>query len=71
MNMAYWGLSLSTSSLGGNNYIVFAISGAVEIVAYFVGQILLDRVGRRWLMVTCNIAGGAVLLCILAVPSGN
>ena len=45
----YYGLSLGASNLGGNPYINFLISAAVEIPAYALNLLLLNnpKVGRR------------------------
>lgn len=39
----YYGLSLNTSNLGGNDYLNFLISGAVEIPAYAFLLFSLNR----------------------------
>ncbi len=40
----YYGLSLSTSDLGGNPYFNFFLSAAVEIPAYLINLFLLNKV---------------------------
>jgi len=39
----YYGLSLSTSSLGGDKYINFFLSGAVEAPAYALTVVVLQK----------------------------
>jgi len=39
----YFGLSLSTSTLAGNKYINFFLSGAVEAPAYFLTIFVLQK----------------------------
>ena len=69
--MVYYGLSLNSSNLGGNDYINFFISGAVEFPAYLFCQLTLHYIGRRWSLAGTMIVGGISLLCILAVPKGE
>lgn len=62
--LVYFGLSLSTSSLGGNNYVAFFISGAVEIPAYLLSIPAIESsLGRRGSIVLFEVIGGAA--CIL------
>ena len=67
-SMVYYGLSLNTSNLGGNDYVNFFIAGAVEIPAYLFCQISLQYVGRRKSLSGTMVVGGLSLLLIPAVP---
>ncbi len=69
-SLVYYGLSLSSSSLGGNDYINFLISGAVEIPAYLFCQLTMNRLGRRWTLSGTMILGGIALLLTMAIPKG-
>ncbi|GAB6033586.1 hypothetical protein CHUAL_013589 [Chamberlinius hualienensis] len=60
----YYGLSLNTSNLAGNNYINFALAAAVEFPAYTVCLVSLDRIGRRMPLCLSMIVGGIVLFII-------
>ncbi|CAL4107484.1 unnamed protein product, partial [Meganyctiphanes norvegica] len=64
----YYGLSLNTGNLGGNAYLNFVISGAVEIPAHAITIILLDRVGRRLPLCGFMVLGGSALLCTMFIP---
>ena len=66
----YYGLSLGSPDLiaGGNPYINFFLSAAVEIPAYFINLNLLNRVGRRLSLAGFLLFGGLVLLAIYFVP---
>ena len=68
-SLVYYGLSLNTSNLGGNPYINFCISGAVEIPAYIFCQVALHYLGRRWPLGGTMIVAGAALLLTLALPN--
>ncbi|OWF50930.1 organic cation transporter protein-like isoform X1 [Mizuhopecten yessoensis] len=62
--MVYYGLSLGTDNLGGDPYINFCIAGAVEIPAYVLCVIFLNRLGRRWPLCGTMLAGG--ISCIIS-----
>ena len=67
-SLVYYGLSLNTSNLGGNPYINFCISGAVEIPAYIFCQVTLKYLGRRWPLGGTMIVAGVALLLTLTIP---
>ena len=69
--MIYFGLSLNTSDLAGNNYINFGISGLLELPANLVGQLFLTKVGRRLTLSVSMIACGLVLFATLFVQEGK
>lgn len=70
-NITYYGLSWNTNNLGGNPYLNFVISGAVEIPAYAFLLLTLNRWGRRNLMCGCMIVSGIALLFTMAIPNGK
>ncbi|XP_050525745.1 organic cation transporter protein [Daktulosphaira vitifoliae] len=59
---AYYGISWSTSSLGGNQFLVFSLMGLVEFPAYSFLLLTLNRWGRK-----INISGFMILaaMCLL------
>lgn len=67
----YYGLSLNTGNLGGNDYLNFVISGAVELPAHALTILLLDRVGRRIPLCAFLLLGGVSLLSTMFVPAGT
>ncbi|XP_072019915.1 organic cation transporter protein-like [Amphiura filiformis] len=69
-NMVYYGLSLSTSGLGVNDYVAAFVSGAVEVPALLSCWFILDRFGRRFPLFIYMVGGG--MACILAalLPPG-
>ncbi|KAF5290279.1 hypothetical protein FQR65_LT11613 [Abscondita terminalis] len=69
-SMTYYGLSWNTSNLGGNDYINFVISGAVEIPAYSFLLLTLNRWGRKYILCGCMVVAGVALLLTMAVPNG-
>ena len=70
-SLVYYGLSLNSSGLGGNDYINFLILGAIEFPSYLMCQILLKRVGRRWPLTVCLLLGGIALLLTVPIPKGR
>lgn len=68
----YYGLSWNTSNLGGgNDYVNFLISGAVEVPAYSFLIFTLNRWGRKLLQCGCMLASGTALLLTMFVPAGT
>ena len=66
----YYGLSLSASNLGGNPYINFFISAAVEIPAYAINLLVLNkpRIGRRLALCFPLMVAGLALTITIFVP---
>ncbi|XP_076444570.1 organic cation transporter protein-like [Babylonia areolata] len=62
--LVYYGLSLNTENLAGSPYLNFMVAGAVEIPAYALCILLLNRVGRRTPLIVSMYVGG--LACILS-----
>ena len=62
--LVYYGLSLNTENLAGSPYLNFCLAGAVEIPAYVLCILLLNRVGRRTPLIVAMYLGG--LACILS-----
>ena len=63
--MVYYGLSLSTSELGVNDYVAGFVSGAVEIVAILSGWFIIERWGRRNPHAIYMIVGG--IACLITI----
>ncbi|XP_050421086.1 organic cation transporter protein-like [Adelges cooleyi] len=68
---AYYGLSWSTSNLGGNQLLVFSLMGLVEFPAYTFLLLTLNRWGRKINISGFLILAGISLLATLAVPKSN
>ncbi|XP_066151542.1 organic cation transporter protein-like [Euwallacea fornicatus] len=67
-NITYYGLSWNTNNLGGDPYLNFVISGAVEIPAYIFLLLTLNKWGRKNVMSGCMILAGTALLLTIIVP---
>lgn len=69
-NSTYYGLSWSTSSLGGNTYLIFFISGLVEFPAYAFLLLTLDKWGRRKILSYSMIVASVGLILTAIIPQG-
>ncbi|XP_041463007.1 organic cation transporter protein-like [Lytechinus variegatus] len=69
--VVYHGLSLNTSNLGVNDYLAFAVSGAVEIPAYFFSSVLIELIGRPKSLCGLLLLSGASLLSTAIFPPGT
>lgn len=57
--------------VGGNLYLDFFISGAVELPAALLILITIDRIGRRLPFAIGNIVAGIACLLTAFLPEGN
>uniref|UniRef100_T1JAS4 Major facilitator superfamily (MFS) profile domain-containing protein n=1 Tax=Strigamia maritima TaxID=126957 RepID=T1JAS4_STRMM len=64
----YYGLSLNTSNLGGNDYFNCLIAALVEFPAYTLCLFTMDYVGRRPLICISMLIGGVCLMVTLFIP---
>lgn len=69
--VVYQGLIMRLGILGGNVYIDFLISGAVEIPAALLILVTIDRIGRRLPFATANIVAGASCFITALVPDSK
>ena len=66
-SLVYYGLSLSTANLGGNQYVAFFISGAVEVPAYVYSVIAIELYGRKLNLAGTMIVGGIACVATILV----
>jgi len=67
-SLIYYALAFNTGSLHGNIYLNTFLSGALEIPAYVVSILMVDRrpMGRRW--TGCVGLIGASVSSLLCIP---
>ncbi|XP_006812741.1 organic cation transporter protein-like, partial [Saccoglossus kowalevskii] len=69
ISLVYYGLSLNTSNLGGNDYLNAFVSGAVEVPAYTLSIFLPESpFGRRWSLALVLILAGVSCIFTLITP---
>ncbi|XP_041462835.1 organic cation transporter protein-like isoform X1 [Lytechinus variegatus] len=69
-SLVYHGLSLNSSNLGTNDYVAFAISGAIEIPAYLMDVVIVQVFGRKLSLSFCMMLGGLACLSTAFIPPG-
>lgn len=69
--LIYQGLVMRLGIIGGNLYLDFFISGAVELPAAFLIIVTIDRIGRRLPFATSNIVASVACLITAFLPEGN
>ncbi|XP_072020604.1 organic cation transporter protein-like isoform X2 [Amphiura filiformis] len=69
-NMVYYGISLSTASLGGNEFVAAFCSAAVEIPAYTSSLFEIEKWGRRVPLCVYLIVGGVACIATIWIPLG-
>ncbi|XP_077862260.1 organic cation transporter protein-like [Saccoglossus kowalevskii] len=62
VSLVYWAISLNTDTLSGNPYLTFFISGAVEIPSALIYWLLLDKIGRRYMLCGAMVLSGVALV---------
>ncbi|XP_068196688.1 solute carrier family 22 member 4-like [Antennarius striatus] len=67
-SMVFNGLSLNTSNLNGNPYLNCFFSAAIDLVAYVVLWLVMDRAPRPTLIFCTMMFCGTMLLVTLLVP---
>ncbi|KAF8371340.1 hypothetical protein PRIPAC_77769 [Pristionchus pacificus] len=67
VSMVYYGLSMKSDILGGDLYVNFIIGGLIEMPALLLVYLLLDRVGRRPIIVGGYMLTGVCLLSNLLI----
>lgn len=70
-SIAYYGLTLSTVKLEGNPYLIIAILGFVELPSYAAVIYFLDIWGRRPLISSMMLIGGAASVIATFLPGGT
>lgn len=71
-SMVYYGLSLSTSSMGVDIYIAFFVFAAVEVPAYITCLFLLyTPLGRRFSTSGFELVGGIACFITMFLPLGG
>jgi len=67
----YFGLSLHMPQFNANIYVIFFLSGLVEVPADIIPFVLLNRFGRRPMIVIHYVLGGLLCMATAAVPLGQ
>ncbi|KAK0423687.1 hypothetical protein QR680_008278 [Steinernema hermaphroditum] len=65
----YYGLSLFSTRLAGNRYVNYMLSGLVELPAYGIAPILLDKCGRKPSVSVGHFLTGVAMITYLFVPA--
>ena len=63
--MVYYGLGLNVGNLDGDIYINFAINTSMEVAAYILCLLVLERVGCQPLHEGTMVLGGVACLCTI------
>jgi len=66
----YFGITINTTNLSGNQFLDFFILSIVELPAMWLGMVLTPRVGRRWIS-TVSYGGCFLAFGIAAISSQN
>ncbi|XP_073955081.1 organic cation transporter protein-like [Choristoneura fumiferana] len=67
----YYGLTLSSVGISGNKYLNYSAVNAVEIPGFWTTFLLLDRIGRKPLIIGGYWICGACQLAYIFIPNGH
>ncbi|XP_076664276.1 organic cation transporter protein [Andrena cerasifolii] len=70
-SIVYYGLSLNVGNLVGNPFLMLFLSGLVELPSYILMCFILDRAGRRCVVSTFMLIGGACCIIASSIPTGT
>nr|XP_012230838.1 PREDICTED: organic cation transporter protein [Linepithema humile]XP_012230839.1 PREDICTED: organic cation transporter protein [Linepithema humile]XP_012230841.1 PREDICTED: organic cation transporter protein [Linepithema humile]XP_012230842.1 PREDICTED: organic cation transporter protein [Linepithema humile] len=70
-SIAYYGLALNTTNLVGNPFLMLFLSALVELPAYIFMIFTMDRAGRRCLVSTFLMIGGACCICAASITGAT
>lgn len=65
VNLLYYGLSLSTDNLSGSTYINYLLGVVLEILAYILTFVLVDKTGRKRFHCICMLVSGLACLATM------
>ncbi|XP_068910504.1 organic cation transporter protein-like [Tenebrio molitor] len=63
-NFTYYGLNIHSVALSDDIYINFILINLIEVPAYFLAQVTMDRFGRKKTLSFSFILGGAACICV-------
>ena len=70
--LTYYGLMLTTSKLSGDRYLNNILASLVEFPAVIMQQLLVNRIGRKFLLISFHgIAGVSLILATLCATFGG
>ncbi|XP_049871418.1 organic cation transporter protein-like isoform X2 [Pectinophora gossypiella] len=70
-SLVYYGLSINSVNLSGNRYVSFMLVVLVEIPAYIVVAIVLDKYGRKKTLIPCYLLCAVTSLLFAFLPSDS
>ncbi|CAG9787568.1 unnamed protein product [Diatraea saccharalis] len=71
MTFVYYGMSINAVNLSGNRYLNYVAVSMVQIPGYWTAMFLLDRIGRRPVLMGAYWICAICLLAYIFVPEGQ
>ncbi|XP_031343832.1 organic cation transporter protein-like isoform X2 [Photinus pyralis] len=65
----YYGLSLSSTSIGGDKYLNFALVSLVEIPGNTLAWVCINKIGRKWSLAGSLLISGVTCCLTIFVPA--
>ncbi|XP_043244150.1 organic cation transporter protein-like [Amphibalanus amphitrite] len=67
-NLCYYGLTAAAATMGSDRFSSVALSGLIELPAYVIVALVLNRFGRRMPLCAFMLLGGVCCLSIVGLP---
>lgn len=71
ISVAYFGLIMNVSNLGGNDFRNYFFLSAVELPSFFLACFLMDKWGRRWTNTTFVLLAGISCFSAVLLPASG
>lgn len=69
--MGLFGMSQYIGQVGGNIFVNFTVSGAIQIPGNFVAWWAMNRLGRRITLIASNTITGVAALLLIVISNGK
>ena len=67
----YVGGQLNVENLAGNQFVNFALVAFTEFPSVFIGEYLMDKIGRRWTHVACMVTSTLFFSAVIPIAGGQ
>ena len=67
----YIGGQMNVENLAGNQFVNFALVAFTEMPSVFIGELMINSIGRRWSQVLCMFVTTIFFAAIMPIANGN
>ena len=67
----YIGGQLNVENLAGNQFVNFAVVAFTEFPTVFIGEFIINKLGRRWTHFACMVVSAAFYVAIIPIADSK